>query len=294
MQKITPHLWFDDNAEEAMDFYKSVFKDVEIGKVNRYPVEAPGIEGDVITGTFKIAGYELMVLNGGPEFKFNPSVSLFVNIETEAEVDELYSKLSEGGSVLMELAKYDFSKKYAWVNDKYGVSWQLFLSDQKFGVTPAMLFVNKQAGKAEEAINFYTSLFEDSKISQLEKYKEGEGDVVGRVKFGAFTLAGENFIAMDSGFDHKFDFNEAISFFVDCKDQAEVDKYWNKLTADGGVESQCGWLKDKYGMSWQIAPRALDELMSDPDPEKAQRVMKAMLKMKKIIVADLEKAYKGE
>jgi len=139
--------------------------------------------------------------------------------------------------------------------------------------------------QAEEAMKFYVSLFKNSKILDVTP---GPNGIASSVRF---ELEGQEFIGFNAG--PEFRFNEAISFFVDCKDQAEVDYFWNALTADGGQESQCGWLKDKFGLSWQIVPKQLGELMGDPDPEKSKRVMEAMLKMQKIIIADLQKAYDG-
>lgn len=135
----------------------------------------------------------------------------------------------------------------------------------------------------EEALNFYTSVFKNSKVTSISKMPDGKYMVA------SFEIEGQKFQAINGG--PVFKFTEAISMWVDCKDQEEVDYYWNRLTSDGGAESQCGWLKDKYGLSWQIVPRRLMELMGDKDPEKAKRVMDAMLKMKKIIVKDLEDAY---
>lgn len=146
-------------------------------------------------------------------------------------------------------------------------------------ITPFLWFDTQ----AEEAMNFYVSLFKNSKVNNVSRGPEGKAFTV------SFELDGQGFMGLNAGPHHKF--NEAISLYVDCKDQAEVDYFWSKLVADGGEESMCGWLKDKYGLSWQIIPRQLGELMGDPDPEKSQRVMQAMLKMQKIIVADLQKAH---
>ncbi len=146
-------------------------------------------------------------------------------------------------------------------------------------ITPFLWFDTQ----AEEAMNFYVSLFKNSKVNNISRGPDGRAFIV------SFELDGQEFMGLNAG--PQFKFNEAVSMYVDCADQAEVDHFWNALIADGGEESQCGWLKDKYGLSWQIVPRQLTELMGDPDPVKSQRVMDAMLKMQKIIVADLQKAY---
>ena len=149
-------------------------------------------------------------------------------------------------------------------------------------VTPFLWFDTQ----AEEAMNFYVSLFKNSKVNNVSRGPDGKAFTV------SFELDGREFMGLNAGPHYKF--NEAISLYVDCKDQAEVDDLWSKLIADGGEESQCGWLKDKYGLSWQIIPKQLGELMGDSDPERSQRVMQAMLKMQKIVVADLQKAYEGK
>lgn len=299
MQKINPFLWFDSQAEDAANFYTSIFSNSKIGSVARYNedgAKASGMQkGSVMIVSFELAGQQFMALNGGPLFKFSPSISFFVSCETEEEINKLWKNLSEGGVVRMELDKYPFSEKFGWVNDKFGISWQLNLKKQEQKITPFLWFGNK----AEEAIHFYTSLFStivgtapgtiDSEIIRLERFGVSERQPVGTIKHAVFTLNGQKFMAMDNNKEH---FTLAISLLVNCETQEEVDELWEKLT-DGGKESQCGWLEDKYGVTWQIVPTALGKLMSDPDPEKSRRVMKAMLQMKKIDIKTLEQAYKG-
>lgn len=151
-------------------------------------------------------------------------------------------------------------------------------------ITPFLWFDTQ----AEEAAKFYVSLFKNSKIVKITRYGEAGPGPAGSVMTVDFELDGQRLIALNGG--PHFKFNEAISFSIDCKTQSEVDEFWNRLS-EGGEESQCGWLKDKYGLSWQVNPTILGVLLSDPDPEKAKRVMGAMLKMKKIDIAALEKAY---
>ena len=149
-------------------------------------------------------------------------------------------------------------------------------------ITPFLWFDTQ----AEEAMNFYVSIFKNSKAGNVSRGPDGKTFIV------TFELDGQEFMGLNAG--PQFKFNEAISMYVNCEDQAEVDELWAKLTADGGEESMCGWLKDKYGLSWQIIPKALGELMGDPDPVKAQRVTQAMLQMQKIDVARLQQAYDGQ
>jgi predicted 3-demethylubiquinone-9 3-methyltransferase (glyoxalase superfamily) len=151
-------------------------------------------------------------------------------------------------------------------------------------ITPFLWFDDK----AEEAMNFYASIFKNSKILGVSRYGEGGPGKPGQVMTGTFELNGQEFMALNGG--PEFKFTEAVSFFVNCETQQEVDELWTKLT-DGGEESQCGWLKDKYGLSWQIVPTLLGKLLNDKDPKKAQRVMQAMLQMKKIDTVKLQQAY---
>ncbi len=275
---IHPCLWYDGNAKEAAEFYCSVFDNSRITSENHMVVN------------FESSGQTFMCLNGGSQFKLNPSISFYVICETEEEVDLIWKKLLNGGSVLMPLDKYPWSKKYGWVQDKFGVSWQLSFNKledvgQKF--TPVLMFTGNQNGKAEQAVNFYTSVFKNSEIVGILKYSEEENEVVGNVKHAHFRLGKQAFMAMDSSKPHSFGFNEAISLFVNCKTQDEIDYYWNKFT-DEGEESQCGWLKDKFGISWQIVPVILEDLMSDPS--KSGQVVNAFLKMKKFEIDKLIQA----
>lgn len=294
MKKIYPYLWFDDQAEQAANFYTTIFQNAKLGEINYLEDGKTGMEKKVLALSFTLAGLDILALNGGPEFSFTPALSFFVTCRDETEIDTLWEKLSVGGAVLMEFGQYPFSEKFGWLVDKFGVSWQLNLERQPQKVSPCFLFVGKQAGKAEEAMQLYTSLFTDSVIKQIGRYAAGEGDTEGNVKHATFVLAGQEFIAMDSGLDHQFSFTPAFSFFVECKDQQEVDYFWEKLIEDGGEPGKCGWLTDKYGISWQIIPTALGEMINDPNPECAQRVTQAMLKMTKIDIAGLRLAYNQE
>jgi predicted 3-demethylubiquinone-9 3-methyltransferase (glyoxalase superfamily) len=290
MQKIAPFLWFDNQAEEAANFYTSIFKNSSINGVARYGENTPGVEGQVMTVSFRLAGEEFTALNGGPVYKFTPAISFFVYCQTREEIDALWGKLAEGGSTLMELDKYPFSERFGWVQDRFGVSWQLSLTGQPQRITPYLLFVGAQHGKAEAAVRQYTSLFKNSSIDQIEHYGKGMGEPEGTVMHARFTLDGHEFMAMESAADHQFTFTSAISFFVNCVDQAEVDYFWENLS-EGGEKEQCGWVIDRYGVTWQIVPIILGQLMSDPDAEKAGRVTQAMLKMTKLDIGQLEQAY---
>lgn len=240
---------------------------------------------------FALGGQKFNAMNGGPMFKFNPSISFYVVCETEAETKAVWAKLSEGGMTMMPLQKYDWSAQYGFLQDRFGLCWQISQQNldsvgQKF--TPCFLFTGPQKGRGAEAVKLYTELFGRSSITGISYYETGENGPEGTVKHAQFLLEGQTFMVMDNPMDQHFTFNEAISFVVHCEQQEEVDFYWNRLTANGGAESQCGWLKDKFGLSWQIIPDALPKLLSDPDPAVAQYAMQAMMKMRKIDIQKLK------
>lgn len=284
-QKLTPFLWFDKQAEEAANFYTSIFKKSKIVKTIRH---ANGV--NVVK--FALAGQEFTALDGGPMFKLNPSISLFVSCKSAAELKSVWKKLSDGGMVMMPLAKYEWSEQYGWVQDRFGVSWQVMQggfasTKQKF--MPCLLFTGPQRGQAEAAVNFYVEQFPGGEIAELHRYAAGEAGPEGSLKYAEFQIAGQSFAAMDNPMaEPDFTFNEAFSFVVNCKGQKEVDDYWSKLTADGGQESQCAWLKDKFNVSWQIVPDALTKLLGDPDPAVAQRTIANMMQMRKINIRRLK------
>jgi len=295
-QRIVPCLWFDRDAEDAASFYTSLFPHARLNNVTRYGTEGQEITGrtpgSVMTVEFELAGYRFTALNGGPEFAFTPAVSFYVTCATPAEVDALWAPLIDGGQALMELDTYDWSPRYGWLRDRFGVTWQLTVGDAPQPVIPSLLFVGDQHGRAEEAMRLYTELFPGSTIDAVARYAAGEGDVEGYVKYGQFSLGGETFIAMDSGLDHAFTFTEAISFEVACTSQAQIDHLWEHLTA-GGEEQPCGWLKDRFGVSWQIEPLVLQDYLQDPDPDRVARVMRAFLQMTKVDIPTLTRAYEG-
>ncbi|MCG1008975.1 VOC family protein [Salinicoccus sp. ID82-1] len=300
-QHIVPHLWFDAQAEEAVDFYTSIFPQSKLN-VKTYIEDTPS--GDTPSLSFELMDYKFMAISAGPYFTLNPAISfmlLFNPASDEAadgNLESLWNKLMEGGTALMPLDAYPFSSKYGWVQDKHGVTWQLILSDgsgpERSNIVPAMMFVGENHGRAKEAIEYYVSIFPDSEVGEIAQYP---GDMPphteGTVMYGDFRLGQQWFSAMDSAEDHDFNFNEAVSLMVQCKDQQEIDYYWEKLSAVPEAE-QCGWLKDKFGVSWQIYPTAMEEMMAEGTREQINRVTEAFLKMKKFDIATLEKAYRGE
>jgi predicted 3-demethylubiquinone-9 3-methyltransferase (glyoxalase superfamily) len=303
MQKITPHLWFNKEAKEAAEFYTALIPKSKIQNIATLH-NTPSGDCDVVS--FELAGQPFMAISAGPLFKFNPSVSFHLKCRTVGEVDAMWEKLSPGGKILMPLGTYPFSERYGWVEDKFGLSWQVILAGESAAsqkIIPALMFVGKVWGKAEEAIAFYTSVFRNSpegskapegtKVDIRARYGEGEvPDKAGTVKYASFALLGLEFAAMDSAWEHQFAFNEAISFMVPCETQEEIDYFWGKLCADPHA-GQCGWLKDKYGLSWQVTPTVLNEMLGSGDKERIARATQAFLKMKKFDIAALRRAYES-
>ena len=307
-QRIAPHLWYDKEAKEAAEFYVSVLPDSAVTNVTTLQ-DTPSGDCDVIS--FELWGQKFMAISAGPLFKFNPSVSFIVNFDplffdpspsrekdAREKIDEVWEKLSDEGTVLMPIGQYPFSERYGWVQDKYGLSWQSILTnpagDPRPPIVPCMLFVGENCGKAEEAINFYLSVFRNSKQGNLIRYSVGqEPDKEGTIMFADFMLENCWFAAMDSAREHNFTFNEAISFMVSCENQEEIDYYWENLSAVPEAE-QCGWLKDKFGVSWQIVPSAIDQMMRSGTREQIARVTKAFLDMAKFDLAALQRAYDGK
>ena len=292
-KRIVPHLWFDKSAKEAATFYTGLFADSRIVSVNSLHGTP---SGDVETIDFVLAGQPFEAISAGPYFTFTPSFSLTVACETAEEVDRLWSALSQGGTVMMELDAYPFSPRYGWVADRYGLHWQLTLSQ---GIQPAqkimttMLFSDRVNGMAEEAARFYATVFPDSDVSFVHPYEQGEAQSVkAKNNYVAFQLNGLPFAAMDNGFDVDYTFSEAFSLMVYCDTQAEIDHYWTMLSHVPEAEA-CGWVKDRYGVSWQIVPKSMGEMLAQATEEQKERITTAFLAMKKLDVAALTAAFEG-
>jgi predicted 3-demethylubiquinone-9 3-methyltransferase (glyoxalase superfamily) len=294
MQKIVPHLWYDKEAKEAAQFYVSLFEQSKL--VYTKVIKNPPPYGDAELVSFALAGQQFMAISAGPYFKFNSSISLMVACATSEEVDRMWEVLSAGGTELMPLGEYPFSKRYAWVQDRYGLSWQLMFTEggqevQK--IRPNLLFSDGSCGKAEEAVRYYAEVFENSEIGMISRYGEGEAtSSKAKVNYAAFKLDGVAFSAMDNGYDVDFTFNEAFSLIVNCSDQKEIDYFWEKLSAVPEAEN-CGWCKDQFGVSWQVVPSNMEEILFGGSEEQVQRVTEAFLKMKKFDLEALEKVRLG-
>jgi predicted 3-demethylubiquinone-9 3-methyltransferase (glyoxalase superfamily) len=300
MPTITPHLWFDTQAKEAATFYADVFPDSFVTSATKLP-GSPG--GDSEAVQFRVWGQDFMAISAGPYFTINPAISFIVNFDpsrvenAEGLLDQIWARLTDGGQVMMPLDSYPFSKHYGWVQDRFGVSWQLMLTnpdgDPRPTILPALTFVGEAAGHAEEATNLYLDVFGDSQRGQLVRYPDGVGTKdAGTVMFTDLRLGDTWITAMDSSADHQFGFTEAVSLVVRCVDQAEIDRYWTALSAVPESE-QCGWLKDRFGVSWQIVPTDMNDMLRDGTPEQIARVTEVFMPMKKFDVAALRAAYAG-
>ena len=292
MDKIVPHLWFDTEAGEAVDFYISLFDDSE--RIVTQELEGTPSGEDTNVYEFKLAGQYMGAVNGGPHFKMNPSISMMVLCDTEEEIQTLWDKLIEDGKELMPLQSYDFSELYGWVEDKYGFSWQLISSegmDYKQKLTPSLLFSGPATGKARDAMTYYTNLFQNGKVLEVFEYEHGQANhPKAELAHATFEIMDMELVAADNSEEVDYTFNEAISLMVRCVTQAEIDYYWDKLSAVPEAE-QCGWLKDKFGVSWQIVPMNLGELLSSGTRKQINAVTEAFLPMKKLDIEKLERVW---
>ncbi len=295
MQKIVPHLWFDTEARQAAELYTSLLPNSKIHHVTTLK-DTPSGDADIVS--FTLAGYSFMAISAGPHFTMNPSISFMVNFdpaqdpEAATRIDRVWNALAEGGKILMPLGAYPFSERYGWVQDRWGVSWQLILTkpegEPRPVIIPSLLYVTNTGIAAKEATDFYLSVFKNSTRGALMPNDSGG------VMFTDFMLEKQWFAATDgSSSMHQFAFNEGVSLMVQCETQEEIDYYWSALSAHPENE-QCGWLKDKFGVSWQITPVAMGEMMANGTPEQVARVTQAFLPMKKFDIATLQAAFEGK
>ncbi|MEO6869356.1 MAG: VOC family protein [Ginsengibacter sp.] len=278
-EKITPCLWFDGQARDAANLYCAVFAEAKI------TLQTP------IVTEINVSGQSITLLDGGPMYKPTPSISFYYLCEDEQELNKIWNAFSAAGEVIMPVDKYPWSERYGWVTDKFGISWQLSvgtLNDAGQKITPCFMFSGEQCGRAEEAITFYSSVFNNPTIDRILRYQANESpNKQGAVKQAQVTFNGQKFMLMDSALEHDFNFTEGVSLTVYCETQEEIDYYWDKFT-ESGEESRCGWLKDKFGVSWQIIPTILGKLMSDP--KKAGKAAKAFMSMRKLNIEQIVQA----
>ena len=298
---ITPHLWFDKEALEAAQFYIAAFPHSAIDHV--VPLrDTPS--GDCELVYFHLNGQTFVAISAGPLFRFNPSISFLVNFDpgrdpsARTKLDATWAMFAEGGKVLMPLDAYPFSPRFGWIQDRYGLSWQLILAnpegDRRPFLAPALLFNGEVSGLAEEAGVFYRSVFPDSEPGQLVRYPAVmPPNREGTVMYSDFRLGDTWFAAMDSGIDHGFRFSSAIAFVVNCRDQSEIDYYWERLSAAPEAEA-CGWLQDRFGVAWQVGPAELNAMICCGDQTRVDRLMQALLPMKKLDLAVLRAEFEGK
>ncbi|MCZ2479684.1 VOC family protein [Aquirufa nivalisilvae] len=272
-------LWFNQTAKEAREFYQSIFEDFEVKSENP------------MVSSVRLNGRDFIFLGGANHVTFNPSISFFLIFQSNEALEKKWADLSKDGKVLMELNTYPWSSLYGWCEDKNGISWQLMIQlplPEK--IIPALLFTQQNNGKAEQAIQYYTHLIPHSQINLLDRYKEGSVDKEGNIQHAQFLLNDQHFIAFESSYMHQFIFNDAISFVITCQNQDEIDFYWDSFIRDGGSPSKCGWIKDPFGVSWQIIPENMGQLMRNFNNP---TFMNVFMSMGKIDINALENALNG-
>jgi predicted 3-demethylubiquinone-9 3-methyltransferase (glyoxalase superfamily) len=299
MQKIVPHLWYDSEAETAARTYVDLVPGSALGAVVRYPEAGREIHGrepgTVMTVDFRLGDTSLLALNGGPIFRFTHAGSLFVALEDRADVDRLWHGLAEGGRELMPLGRYDWSEHYGWLADRWGLSWQIALGERAAvgrTVSPALLFGGARAGQARAALDLYAETFPGAGLDGVLHHDGSGKDPATSIAHAQLDIDGQKLMVMES-VESEAGFTEAFSLLVNCEDQAEIDRLWAALSAVPEAEA-CGWLKDRFGVSWQIAPRVLGEMMTSGDRAAVERLTAAFMPMKKLDLATLQRAFAGE
>lgn len=308
-QRIVPCLWFAGSAEEAAGFYADAIPGTRIGSIQRYPTEGlPDFQrelaGQPLTVEVELTDLRITLINAGDQFRPNPSAGFMLTFSADrhddprAALDATHAALARGGRELMPLGEYPFAPRYAWVEDRYGVSWQLMLAEdaaptardadghgqepsdaerqaavireqdtgavRPFAVV-ALMFCGEAQNRCREAIDAYVDTLPGSEHGVRHEYPQPTGPApAGAIMFSEATLAGLPITAMDSGVEQPFSFTEGFSLVVRAEGQAELDRLWGALSAVPEAE-QCGWCKDRFGLSWQVVPANLDELMQRPD-----------------------------
>lgn len=287
MQTIIPHLWYNTEAKEAVAFYVDLFG----GNVDwTYTItDTPSGDSDLIQ--FQLGNMTLAAISAGPYFKLNESMSLMVNVASKDEVTRLYQALSEGGRVLMPLGEYPFSPYYVWLEDRFGLSWQLSYApdlDKPYQFDICLLFSQGQVGLAQPMLDYYKDKLPQARLGRLSYYGEGEAAVeAAKLNYAELLVAGQKMIVMDHGYGGEASFNEAFSLMVYVDSQDELDFYYDLLSAVPEAE-MCGWVKDQFGISWQIVPRMLMEAYDTASPEKVKAVNAAVMTMKRLDIAKIQ------
>lgn len=274
MGKFSSCLWVNGRIEEMMAVYETVFSRVERKVTNFYQTDEHGTIGDILTVSIDIDNQEFLLLNGGPEFNMTPAVSYVVEAESVEKAQAIWDRLAPRGQILMEIEDQSMGKLFGWLNDEFGVSWQITVGEGPETITPCLMFIHQYFGKAAEAIDAWGEYYGGLEREVLINNPDGT------IQFAKFTLHGQPFIVMDNDYDHQFEVTIGNSFCVYCDNQAEINRVWEAVTADG-EESQCGWMVDKFGVAWQTTTRDMDTLLRSNNP-KAAEITEALYKMKKI------------
>lgn len=282
--KFANCLWFNGKVEEAADFYLNLFQETKRNRTLYFVEDAHGTTGDILTISLTLDNQEFVLLNGGPDFVMTPAISYVINCTDAGHLKRIWEELSKDGEMLMDLDNLPGVGLFGWLNDKYGVSWQLKVGDGKEKITPCFMFANNLYGKAKDAMETWIQYFHNGSI--LSQSTDNDGNLT----IGEFELFGQHFLAMDSAMNHDFTFSMANSFYVYCEDQNEIDNLWDTVTKDG-EEYPCGWMMDKFGVPWQTVARDMDDLIDIKEPKKALAVTKELYKMKKIDINLLRKVY---
>lgn len=290
MQKLTVNLWMQGTAEEAGEFYAAALPDARTEIESRYPTEGllefqQPLSGLPLTVSVWVRGTKITLINAGPEFSPNASISIILSFNADERdvLDATWAALSEGGSALMPLDAYPFSTRYGWVTDKFGVSWQLMESAEPVPdstrVMPCLMFGGVAQNRAAEAIEFYGEVL-GAKLDSAFPYGQAtEVATADSLMFAQFSLGEDKVAAMDSGVAQGFSFTPGVSLEWPCEGQEEIDRVWEALSAVPEAEA-CGWLTDKFGVSWQIVPSNMGELMQRPG------AFEHMINMKKLVIND--------
>lgn len=327
-QHLVPNIWCDGSAEEAGAFYTAAIPGTRVGAVERYPTEGlldfqQDLAGEALTVDVELPDLRITLINAGDEFRPNPSIGFMLTFsraqhgDAVGVLDRTHAALMEGGTELMPLGAYPFAPRYAWVQDRYGVSWQLMLAEdaaadaasapghgeapseteERAGVireqgaadqdgeaparpfaVPALMFCGDAQNQCRAAIDQAISVLPDSRWGVVHEYPQQTGPApAGTIMFSEATLAGQQITAMDSGVEQPFTFTEGVSLMVSAHGQEELDRIWETLSAHPESE-QCGWLKDQFGLSWQIVPDNLGELMQ------REGAYAKLMGMKKIVI----------
>ena len=283
MQTIIPHLWFDTQALEAAKVYTSLIPDSQIDWTHEL-TDTPS--GNAVLLQFQLANLTLAAISAGPYFKLNESASLMVHFQDKAELDRVFQDLSEGGRILMPLGDYPFNPHYVWFEDRFGLSWQFLLNpqlDKPVHLDICLLFSEEQVGLAKPFLEEVLSIFPESQKGQLSYYQEGEKQVpAAQLNYGELLFGDQKLVVMDHGYGGVASFNEAFSLMVYTESQEETSRFYELLSHEPKAE-QCGWVKDRFGLSWQIVPRPLmTAAYEELSKEQMKEVNDAVLSMKRL------------